>query len=259
MPRHLDLDALLAQCRSGRGAIVVVEGERDEDDAWFYNRWFAVLGPQVTFHPQNGHLRVEAAVQHLRDALPHRRVFGLVDQDHRGLGGDLKLPDGVSAITRFTLENYLLDPEGWSQVIALERRSSAAGLREEVERAIEQSLRAAVPTAVYNQVLFQSGLGARLLTNIGALPRDPREELRQRPGGEALVARYEQGVRDLAEASVERLHRHVSGKLVLPELDRRLGLRGRWNPLLGYYIQAYSEPPADLDAHIRGLLSLPRS
>jgi hypothetical protein len=38
-------EALLAACRSGRGVIVIVEGERYDEDAWFYDRWFAARCP----------------------------------------------------------------------------------------------------------------------------------------------------------------------------------------------------------------------
>jgi hypothetical protein len=58
------------------GVCIVVEGETDQDDAWFYNRWFNNRSSQVTFYPQNGWEKVTAAITELRQRNPGNPVYG---------------------------------------------------------------------------------------------------------------------------------------------------------------------------------------
>lgn len=47
---------------SGSGVCVIVEGQTEQDDAWFYNRWFGNQAREITFFPQDGWTRVVDAV-----------------------------------------------------------------------------------------------------------------------------------------------------------------------------------------------------
>ena len=58
--------ALVMACSSGTGAIVIVEGETFQEDCWFFGQWFGDRAREVTFFPQNGWMKVRAAVAELR-------------------------------------------------------------------------------------------------------------------------------------------------------------------------------------------------
>lgn len=60
---------------SGSGVCVVVEGETELDDVWYYSRWFASRARKVTFFPQGGWQKVVEAVAALRSTLSDRRVL----------------------------------------------------------------------------------------------------------------------------------------------------------------------------------------
>lgn len=161
--RYLEGPALLADCASGRGAIVIVEGEFYEDDAYFYGRWFGEQAREVSFFPQNGWKRVVDAVAELRQALPHRQVFGIVDRDFadEALIAQQALqtpPDGIFRTQLYTLENYLLSPAGWLQVVRLLGRGGLpAGWQtvEDVQARIEDAYRQCMRLAAFNYTVRQ--------------------------------------------------------------------------------------------------------
>lgn len=51
---------------SGSGVCIIVEGETELEDAWFYNYWFGNRSREVTFFPQDGWEIVVDAVMTLR-------------------------------------------------------------------------------------------------------------------------------------------------------------------------------------------------
>ena len=61
-PAYVQGPALLTACSAGQGAIVIVEGESSQEDAYFYGRWFGARAREVSFFPQNGWQKVRAAV-----------------------------------------------------------------------------------------------------------------------------------------------------------------------------------------------------
>ena len=124
MSRYPEGDALLAVCRAGLGKLVIVEGETDYDDPYFYGRWFGDLARELTFIPQNGHEKVLKAVQDLRTRLsPAREVYGIRDRDFSDdsawqAQANAIPTDGVLFTRWYTLENYLLVPDGWFKAVA---------------------------------------------------------------------------------------------------------------------------------------------
>ncbi|HSN98492.1 MAG TPA: DUF4435 domain-containing protein [Candidatus Nanopelagicales bacterium] len=156
--RYLQGQALYHACASGRGVIVMLEGETPQEDPYFYERWFGARALEVSFFPQNGLGKVVSAVRDLRVQLPHRQVFGIVDRDFADaalLSSQASaLPgDGIFRTSCFTIENYLLEASGWLRVVQLLRRgvcppgwSSEAELRSQIEAAY----RRCIPLAAFN-------------------------------------------------------------------------------------------------------------
>lgn len=125
--------ALVTACSAGQGAIVIVEGETHQEDAYFYGRWFGDRAREVSFFPQDGWQKVIAAVADLRNQLPSRDVFGIIDRDfapdsvidHQQQS---KPAAGVFLTHQSTVENYLLASEGWLSVLqVLSRGEPPAG------------------------------------------------------------------------------------------------------------------------------------
>src|SRR4051794_13126901 len=79
--RYLTGTTLLTACAAGRGAIVLLEGDDDDHDPFFYGRWFGARALDVSFCSHSGWPRVVEGVRELRDALPARAVFGITDRD----------------------------------------------------------------------------------------------------------------------------------------------------------------------------------
>lgn len=133
MSRYPQGEALLAACRAGLGKLVIVEGESEDDDPYYFGRWFGDLARELTFIPQNGHEQVTKAVEDLRTQLgPAREVYGIRDRDFSDdaawLAQQGEVPEsGVFFTSFYTLENYLLTAEGWFKVVrATHRRLPAA-------------------------------------------------------------------------------------------------------------------------------------
>ena len=76
---------------AGSGVCVIVEGQTEQDDAWFYNYWFGDRARQVTFFPQNGWEHVVDAVAELRARF--KMVYGIIDRDFETLVEAEPFPD----------------------------------------------------------------------------------------------------------------------------------------------------------------------
>ena len=270
MARYLTGDQLHAAVRAGRGALVLVEGESDEDDAWYYNHWFAARATEVTFFAQNGWATVAHAVAELRGAHPLRRVYGLIDRDHateailaaQALGCPA---DGLFRTERFTLENHLLEPAVWADVLSLLHRGGAPS-QEQVDAAITRTLRELAPLAAYNLALTRAReAGAQrdttLLRARERIPADPTAALHALREAQELTVDLAQifhaQVNHLQAAPREELHRHVSGKLALPQALRALGLQLRPDErrrTLALYTRLSPGPPSDLQALVSRLV-----
>lgn len=177
---YLQGQVLYTACTSGQGAIVIVEGETEQEDAFFYNRWFGSSGREVTFFAQNGWQRVQSAVAELQRQLPsHRRVFGITDRDFAPASpipsqGSPASSGSIFRTPYYTVENYLLDPAGWLAVVrALERTtppgwSSTAEIAAHIDAAYKQCMEVA---AFNNTVRMESD---RLPQNTIEYKRHPK-------------------------------------------------------------------------------------
>lgn len=156
--RYLQGQALYHACASGRGTIIMLEGETPQEDPYFYERWFGARATEASFFPQNGLGKVVSAVRELRNQLPNRRIFGIVDRDFADASALVTqastLPaGGIFRTSYFTIENYLLDGSGWLRVVQLLRRGVCpAGWSspEEVQSQIDAAYRKCMPLAAFN-------------------------------------------------------------------------------------------------------------
>lgn len=267
MARHPTGTALLAACRAGQGVLIIVEGEREEDDAWFYNRWFAPQATNVTFIAQNGWEQVVRAVAELRSVYPRRRLFGLVDRDHTP--GDVIIrqlsavpEDGVFRTTRFTMENHLLEPGPLLELLRLIDRGEAWTF-DRVASALLHAFRRHVSMAAYNRAVWEiarDGGDARFVSHPDGVPTDAAAALAAMASPRAASAAtvFQSTLAALSVAPLAELHQHVSGKYVVRSLDREFpGLKGldagRRLALLAGQATA---PPADLAGLVHHILSL---
>lgn len=269
---------LLASCRAGLGKIVIVEGESLDQDPYFYGRWFGAPAQQLTFIPQNGCEQVVKAVAELRAQLgPARKIYGIRDRDFCDpadlVAQDLAFPhDGVLRPRRYTLENYLLDPEGWYEVVKLVHRSthppgwdSVAAVQDRVLDAYQ----ACLSVAAFNFTVRQEYV---------RLPGDPTgAEFGYRPHPNAVTAsaldqlgdwgaaRGATGLRDVYEselvrlrgASVEEWQQRVTGKAVLKVFKGSFPGTNLGHILDNLYLDKYPRPPEDLERLVRQILSEP--
>ncbi len=118
------LNDLVVQIHIGPAVAVIVEGEALAGDAWVYGDiWFANRASDVIFAPQSDWRTVVEAVRRLRAALPLHPIFGIIDRDAAPDDRlDELVPQGVFRLPYYSVENLLLDPECWFQVLRLSMR-----------------------------------------------------------------------------------------------------------------------------------------
>ena len=275
--RYLEGDDLLIACRAGQGAIVLVEGERDDEDAFYYNQWFGTLGREISFFPQNGWQRVIAGVEHLRRELPPRhRVFGIIDRDFAPdallASQQAALPaDGILRTRAYTLENYLLNPAGWLAVLrSLLRTGLPSGWTDEAGVAghILMAYRACLDIAAWNRTVHSEnarqagGPSLDFKEHPDALLRakvPPDEQLRTwgQPRGapQPLDAVYRQHQAALQALPDADLPQWITGKAVLKVFLQALPVdKIADRHLLSIYIDKQPDPPADVAALIEQIL-----
>jgi len=267
--RYLEGDDLLIACRAGRGAIVLVEGERDDEDAFYYGQWFGMLGREISFFPQNGWQRVIAGVEHLRRALPPRhRIFGIIDRDfapdaHLAAQHAALPADGILRTRAYTLENYLLNPSGWLAVLRLLQRTDLPPGWEN-EAAIAAQITAAYRTcldiAAWNYTVHSEqarqpgGPNLEYKEHPDALlrPKIPVDEQlgawgQQRGAPQSLDGVYRQHQTMLQALPDAELPRWVTGKAVLKVFLQALPVHKIADRhLLSFYIHQQPDPPSDL-------------
>ena len=257
---------------SGNGVCVIVEGETEKEDAWFYERWFGDRAREVTFFPQNGWKEVVAAVADLRANLGARRVYGIVDRDLENVVYDPFPSDGILRTVKYTLENYLLNAECWFKYVqphALRTPKPGWNSLDEARATIEGFYRKCLPLSAYNWVLHQvrrqnyvafESLGdadktykehPKAITNMGNVPAHLRNLQAQMSIPDDLGHTYTTRLADLEQMPLVDLEKVVSGKYVMKLLrkDFPLGISNKqaWNDVLGaYIISICPDPPADL-------------
>lgn len=259
--------------KSGAGVCVIVEGETEQDDAWFYNQWFGDRAREITFFPQNGWTEVINAVTTLRTTIGSKSVYGIIDRDFvPNITYPPLPPDGILRTPKYTLENYLLDPDCWFQYIRpYTRRTPKPGWNtlEEVIVTIENLYRVCIPLTAYNWTLFEAR--NQNYQNFITLP-SPQKTYKEHPKaiaeigdvpaylqgieaamgltGDYLGWRYTNLTTIMARSSLSSLEQVISGKYVLTLLKEQFPLRisGRqtWDDILGAYIDTCPTPPEDL-------------
>lgn len=273
--RYLEGEALLASCRAGSGVIVMVEGETAQDDAYFYQQWFGDRAREISFLPQNGWHRVEAAVRMLRERLPHRAIFGLVDrdftpQDTIDTQHTQGPSDGIYRLPFYTLENALLEPTGWLAVARLFSRAPLRGWEtlEAIEHRIDAAYSGCLPLAAYNRVVYdecsrvESGERRRYLKD----PRRVQKALpnlaewgRRRGAPDDLSQRYDHHLAALIDLPRAEWATLVTGKAVVSVLcDTFNASLARGVPhehLVNAYLREHPEPPAALTCIVEAILT----
>ncbi len=277
MPVWSVIEIETAWRKSGSGICVIVEGETEYDDPWYYTEWFDYLKPQVKFFHQDGWLQVVDAVTELRLILGKDKVYGILDRDFETPVYDPFPADGLVRTHKYTLENYLLQPDIWFQVIAPTIRRLPRPGWETIETAratITELYRACIPLAAYNWVqhtakaaapAMYQGLPDRLnawashpdtLTKWGDV--DARLLAVQTHMGLAddLRALFRERQTYLAALPLAELEEYVTGKPVLTLLKTSLQRDNKtWNDLLSAYMYHFSPPPTDLQALIEAILA----
>lgn len=269
MTDYPTLTKIEAEWRAAKsGLCLIVEGETDQADPWFYQRWFGAASRRFTFFPQDGWEKVQTAVSALRASLGRRKVYGLIDRDFEPAPSYPPLPpDGVVRTAKYTLENYLLDAECWFNTVhpfTLRQAKPGWNTLAETQTTIAELYRQCLSLSAYNWVLRQ----ARTANPVGfaTLPdREYREHPRGLPADTVGTLRAVQThlglTDDLGQLYLDRLawlqdqpftewEQLVSGKYVLKLLRETfpLGLSGRqaWDDMLGAYMRECYEPPPDL-------------
>jgi len=245
---------------------VMVEGETAQDDAYFYQQWFGDRAREISFLPQNGWHRVETAVRELRTALPKRAIFGLVDRDFTPQDAidsqyAQRPASGVYRLPFYTLENALLEPEGWLAVARLFSRALLSGWEsvEAVDDRIGDAYSTCLPLAAYNRVVHDEwrrvggGERRRYLKDPRRV-RKARAHLdqwgRSRGAPDDLSKQYEQHLSASDDLPRSTLATLVTGKAVVSVLcDAFNASLARGVPhehLVNAYLREHPEPPAAL-------------
>lgn len=271
---------------SGSGVCVIVEGETEQHDAWFYNYWFGDRAREITFFPQDGWEHVVEAVAELRVRLGDRAVYGIIDRDFETVVGVEPFPDsGVLRTPKYTLENYLLEAECWFKCIQPHTlRAPKPGWQTsgQVQTTIRGLYQQCLPLSAFNWTLKQ----ARTADPAGfaSLPRKDREFRGEHPKAltglgdvsghlRSLGARlnlaadlgfmYEERLAHLQGLPHDQLEEVVSGKFVHNLLSEQFPLKlsgeRSWDDMLSAYLFHCPHPPADLRHLITAILSDARS
>jgi len=265
---------------SGSGVCVIVEGETELEDAWFYNYWFGYLSREMTFFPQNGWEKVVDAVTDLRAKLDARRVYGIVDRDfEENVVYDPFPSDGILRTVKYTLENYLLNAECWFKYVqphTLRAPKTGWNSLDEARTTIERFYRECLPLSAYNWVLRQArrrdyaafkSLGdvdrtykehPKAITAIGNVSAHLCNLQAQMNILDDLGQMYTMRLASLEQMPLADLEQVVSGKYVIKLLREHFPLRlsGKqaWDDVLGAYISICPDPPTDLGTLIELIL-----
>jgi hypothetical protein len=256
---------------SGSGVCVIVEGETELEDAWFYNTWFGDRARQVTFFPQDGWERVITAVASLRNGLGAKKVYGIIDRDFVDPTYDPFPANGILRTHKYTLENYLLDPQCWFEIVyPFTRREPKPGwsTEAEVQATIESLYRECIPISAYNWTLRQArtldyaaftylpdkerayARHPKALENWGDVPAHLRDIQARMGLPDDLGRLYADRLAAWQSLSLADLEKVVTGKAVLTLLRERFPLRlsgsRAWDDMLGAYVNTCPDPPADL-------------
>lgn len=266
---------------SGSGVCVIVEGQTEQDDAWFYGRWFGDRAREITFFPQDGWQHVMDAVAELRVRLGGKAVYGIIDRDFETVVGAEPFPHlGVLRTPKYTLENYLLEADCWFKcILPYTLRTTKPGWQTpgQAQTTIRNLYQQCLPLSAFNWTLKQ----ARTADPAGFATLPDRDgEYREHP--KALIGlgdgsgylrnlstrlslaadlgqMYEERLAYLQGLSHDRLDEVISGKFVHKLLFEQFplklsGERSR-DDMLSAYLFHCPHPPADLRHLVAAILA----
>jgi hypothetical protein len=278
MNSYPSIDKLEVTLETGQGVAIILEGETEDDDPWYFQQWFGGLAKEVAFFPQDGWFQVTQAVAELRRRVPGIPVYGIIDRDFcddSALDTDFETA-GILRTPRYALENYLLEPEGWAAVFRLMVRNPAdsRGWNEpaQVRGFIEDAYRNCLPLSAHNSIVQSvtaqqansAGFQARKYLddcqsfsprNCDAVLASLRDWGTRLGSADDLAERFEQKLQSLQQSSFAEWETQVHGRYVLKDVHSRFPKRPF--PLKDYlslYMDRYSVPPPDLDSLVERIL-----
>lgn len=272
--------------KSGSGICVIVEGETEQADPWFYNQWFGDRSRELTFFPQGGWEKVAQAVTELRERVGIKKVYGIVDRDFEAyIGPDEPFPqDGLLRTCKYTLENYLLDAKcwfDWSQQFTQRTSWPEWDTVDDVQTFILHLYQECCDLSAYNWTLHYAKKidkeafklipekervyksHPKALTNMGDLIHYLRSIQDKMEIEVDLGARYTSRIKELQTLRFPQLEEVISGKYVLTLLRERFPLKisgtRAWDDILDAYMYHCPTPPDDLKALVERILQDARS
>jgi hypothetical protein len=273
------LDELEIRVRAGSAVAVIVEGESIGDDAWVYGDiWFGDRAREVRFLPQDGWNRVVDAISQLRARMPGFPIFGIIDRDFTPDDELSTLePSGVYRSRLYSVENYLLEPDVWYEVLSFISRIRG-GLPEgwrsaaELEAQVSGAYGCCLARAAFNKSIAAATRAHPGIPNAPTYIRDSQDERHTRAADilrewgrsvglpDDLAAEYERTLPELEAAPLGLLPTLVDGKLVMQELINRFqrDAGGRGYPreeYLNLYLRDSPTPPDEVRGMVERLLS----
>lgn len=280
MNTYSSLSDIEIRWQTAGGVCIIVEGETDQDDAWFYNRWFNHRPGHVTFYPQNGWEKVTAAVTELRQRNAGNPVYGIIDRDYATTPAYPPAPaDGILRTRKFATENYLLRPDCWFRCIEpyLLRNPRPHWASPDLVRGkIEALYQECLPITAYNWTLREARrIDFDAFKNVAEHDRKDRVHPDQFRGRNPLddlngIATtmgitddlgeiYQDRLAYLQTCDLEELEELVNGKFVMKLLRQSFPIQPlppkTWDDMLSSYIFHCSHPPSDLAALVDAILA----
>lgn len=273
----LSLTDIEAKWRAaGSGVCVIVEGETEQDDPWYYNKWFFALAREVTFFHQDGWLQVVNAVEQLRRSLREKKVYGILDRDFENFMYPPFPADGLVRTRKYTLENYLLDPDIWFEVMELlTQRSPKPGwqTRAEAHATIVSLYCECIPLAAYNWMQHTARIAnpkdyQALPDGLNSWAKHPKTLVKWGDADARLLdvqtrmgltydlrTLFRERLTYLSTLPLAQLEEHVTGKPVLTLLQTSLQRGSRaWDDMLSAYMYHVPTPPTDLQDLVKSIL-----
>lgn len=269
------IDELEIELLAGQGIAIIVEGDSYAEDPFFYGQWFGDRARDVTFFPQDGWAQVIRAVAELRQRCSAVPIYGIIDRDFceaNALDADFETK-GILRTRQYTLENYLLDPNGWAKVFQFIFRAHPGGAKgwDDVgvlPLFINQAFGECFVLSAHNraikfgndnfadQAVLTPEKSRCYLEVAHALEKDRAVQKLQGWGeqlgaGAKLIEIFEEHLATLNQADLSHWQQHISGKYVLDWLHRRFPKRpgaGQFDlkHYLNEYLRACPEPPPEI-------------
>lgn len=264
---------------SGADICILVEGETELDDVWYYRQWFGDRSRTLTFFPQNGWEQVRRGVETLRRQLGHLQVYGIIDRDFEPVATTITVPaDHILRTRRYALENHLLDPDCWYKCVAqfqLRSPRPAWASPELVREHITALYRKCLPMTAYNWALREarqvdhqafSGLPDKKRTHLTDPEqldgRDPVADLHEVAALMSISTNlgdiYNDKLAHLHTCDLPKLEEFVNGKSVIKLFRQSFPIQPlkikAWNDMLSAYIYHCPQPPTDLGTLIEVII-----